>query len=123
MMSIMFSNNIDIVTEKVNNEKKMDWATIRENKKEIEVTIDKNNTGPFWEIKDYGIGINAEDQKKIFDKFFRVSSGLVHNTKGTGLGLSLVKQIMLAHNGDVSVKSSIGEGSVFRLQFNNDFVQ
>ena len=94
-----------------------------ENKKEIEVTIDKNNTGPFWEIKDYGIGINAEDQKKIFDKFFRVSSGLVHNTKGTGLGLSLVKQIMLAHNGDVSVKSSIGEGSVFRLQFNNDFVQ
>ncbi len=55
-------------------------------KKEFKIKIDQNKIGPFWEIKDFGIGISKEDQNKIFDKFYRVSSGLVHNTKGTGLG-------------------------------------
>lgn len=90
-------------------------------KKEFIVTIDSNDIGPFWEIKDFGIGISTEDQKKIFDKFYRVSSGLVDSTKGTGLGLSLVKQIMTVHNGDVFVESNIGNGSTFRLQFDKNF--
>ncbi|MCP5063283.1 MAG: HAMP domain-containing histidine kinase [Ignavibacteriae bacterium] len=90
-------------------------------KKKIEISIDKNSQGPFWEIKDFGIGISQEDQLKIFDKFYRVSSGLVHNTKGTGLGLSLVKEIMEAHNGEVTVISSTSFGSTFRLQFNKNF--
>jgi two-component system, OmpR family, phosphate regulon sensor histidine kinase PhoR len=90
-------------------------------KKEIIITIDSNNKGPYWEIKDFGIGINTQDQKKIFDKFYRVSSGLVDSTKGTGLGLSLVKQIMSAHDGYVSVESKIGNGSTFRLQFDKNF--
>jgi len=89
-------------------------------KKEIEINIDTNNKGPYWEINDFGIGISKEDQTKIFDKFYRVSSGLVHSTKGTGLGLSLVKQIMDAHKGEVIVKSSVGSGSTFRLQFNKN---
>jgi len=90
-------------------------------KKKIEISINKNSQGPYWELKDFGIGISQEDQLKIFDKFYRVSSGLVHNTKGTGLGLSLVKQIMDAHNGKVSVNSTSGFGSTFRLQFNKNF--
>lgn len=71
----------------------------------------------FVKIKDHGIGISAQDQKKIFDKFFRVSSGYVHNTKGTGLGLSLVKQIMDAHKGEITLHSSPGLGSSFILKF------
>ncbi|MCB9209470.1 MAG: HAMP domain-containing histidine kinase [Ignavibacteriales bacterium] len=90
-------------------------------KKEFAININENEIGPFWEIKDFGIGISASDQKKIFDKFYRVSSGLVNTKKGTGLGLSLVKQIMKEHSGNVIVESKIGEGSTFRLQFNNNF--
>jgi len=91
-----------------------------ENKK-FDINVDSNDSGPFWEIKDYGIGIGLEDQKKIFEKFYRVSSGLVHNTKGTGLGLSLVQQIMSAHQGEANVKSKLDDGSTFRLQFNKNF--
>ena len=91
-----------------------------ENKQFI-IKIDQNKIGPFWEIEDFGIGISKEDQIKIFDKFFRVSTGLVHNIKGTGLGLTLVKQIMESHNGKVIVNSTVGQGSSFRLQFNNNF--
>ena len=88
--------------------------------KHFEIKIGMSEIGPYWEIKDYGFGISNEDQKKIFDKFYRVSTGLVHKTKGTGLGLSLVKQIMEAHCGSVAVKSKLGNGSTFRLQFNSN---
>lgn len=81
----------------------------------IETGKDKNYI--FLEIVDQGIGISQEDQKKIFDKFYRVSSGLVHNTKGSGLGLTLIKYIMDKHNGSVSVISELGKGSRFRLIF------
>ncbi len=71
----------------------------------------------YLEIKDNGIGISKEDQKRIFEKFYRVSSGNVHNTKGSGLGLTLVKSIMEAHNGQVKVESKLGGGSKFTLLF------
>lgn len=83
----------------------------------IKMIIGNENNFVFIEILDKGIGITEEDQKKIFDKFYRVSSGLVHTTKGTGLGLSLVKQIMDAHKGKIILKSKIGEGSSFKLLF------
>lgn len=92
-------------------------------KKEFIIKIDQNKIGPFWEIKDYGIGIDKDEQNKVFEKFYRVSSGLVHTTKGTGLGLSLVKQIMEAHKGEISVTSKVGEGSTFRLQFTSNFIK
>jgi len=71
----------------------------------------------YFEVEDHGIGIGIDDQKKIFDKFYRVSTGLVHDVKGTGLGLSLIKYIMEMHNGRVSVESHLGKGSTFRLIF------
>ena len=53
--------------------------------------------------------------EKIFEKFYRVGSSLVHDTKGTGLGLSLVKHIVAAHDGRIEVDSKPGEGSSFRI--------
>jgi signal transduction histidine kinase len=67
------------------------------------------------EVSDSGIGIPRSEHQKIFEKFHRVGTALVHNTKGSGLGLSLVKHIVEAHRGQVTVESAPGEGSRFTL--------
>jgi len=67
-------------------------------------------------VKDNGVGISEEDQKKIFDKYFRVSSGDVHDVKGYGLGLNYVKRIVALHKGKIIVKSSVGNGSEFIIK-------
>ncbi|HEV7921100.1 MAG TPA: sensor histidine kinase, partial [Thermoanaerobaculia bacterium] len=67
------------------------------------------------EIRDHGIGIAPSEQKKIFDKFYRVGSGLVHDVKGSGLGLAIVSHIVKAHGGRVEVASAPGEGSAFTI--------
>jgi signal transduction histidine kinase len=67
------------------------------------------------EVADSGIGIPRSEQKRIFEKFYRVSNGLVHDTKGSGLGLSIVKHIIEAHGGEISVDSITGKGSRFIL--------
>lgn len=68
-------------------------------------------------VTDNGIGIQELYQKHIFDKFFRVPSGNLHNVKGYGLGLYYIKDMMEKHHGTVRVKSSLGEGSTFTLCF------
>jgi signal transduction histidine kinase len=66
-------------------------------------------------ITDNGIGISKTDQKHIFDKFYRASSGNIHKYKGLGLGLYYVKTIASAHGGDVTVDSKPGKGSIFTV--------
>ena len=67
------------------------------------------------EIADRGIGIPRSEQTKVFEKFYRVGNGLVHDVKGSGLGLSLVKHIIESHKGTISVDSDIGKGSRFTI--------
>lgn len=66
-------------------------------------------------VKDNGVGMSKDEQLRIFDKFYRVPRGDIHNVKGFGLGLSYVKAIVLAHGGKIEVKSQRGQGSEFRV--------
>jgi two-component system, OmpR family, phosphate regulon sensor histidine kinase PhoR len=84
-------------------------------KKRIEITMGKENGLGWLSVKDYGVGISAHDQKHIFGKFYRVSSGDLAKSRGTGLGLSLVKQLLEQQNGKISVSSELGKGSVFTV--------
>jgi signal transduction histidine kinase len=66
-------------------------------------------------VTDRGIGVAKADQKRIFEKFYRAETTLVHETKGSGLGLALVQHIMEAHGGSVELESTPGKGSTFTL--------
>ncbi|MBP1225509.1 sensor histidine kinase [Flavobacterium sp. 1355] len=68
-------------------------------------------------IEDNGIGISKNKQSLLFEKFYRVEQGNLHNTKGLGLGLYYVNQIIKAHQGSVAVMSDLGKGAVFTFMF------
>lgn len=82
----------------------------------ISITTKNERNYLVIEIKDNGIGIRKEDLKMIFDKFYRVSTGNIHDIKGFGLGLFYVKLIINEHNGSIDVKSKLGEGSAFTIK-------
>ena len=83
----------------------------------ISVTTASKPKGVEVTVTDNGMGINKESQKQIFDKFYRVHTGNVHDIKGFGLGLAYVKALVTAHNGTINLKSDIGKGSSFTLFF------
>lgn len=67
-------------------------------------------------IQDNGIGIAPEHQKKIFERFYRVTDGELHISKGFGLGLNFVKKVVDAHHGKIEVDSELGSGSIFTIK-------
>jgi signal transduction histidine kinase len=84
--------------------------------KQISIATERRGADLSIEIADRGIGIPRADQTKIFEKFYRVGNGLVHDVKGSGLGLSLVKHIIEAHHGTIRVESEVGKGSRFTIR-------
>ncbi len=72
-------------------------------------------------IKDHGMGMSKEAQRNIFQKFYRVASGNVHNIKGFGLGLAYVKEIITLHHGSIEVESELKKGTNFIVKFPLDY--
>jgi two-component system, OmpR family, phosphate regulon sensor histidine kinase PhoR len=87
------------------------------NVKQISIRLWRDTNWVVLSVRDQGIGIAANEQEKIFEKFYRSGDSLLHNTKGSGLGLALVRHIMAVHRGHIRVQSRVGEGSVFELWF------
>ncbi|HWF92623.1 MAG TPA: HAMP domain-containing sensor histidine kinase [Terriglobales bacterium] len=83
--------------------------------KYIGVNLTRRNGSVQLQVVDHGMGIPREEQSKIFEKFYRVGDPMVNNTRGSGLGLSLVRHIVQAHGGTVTVESAPGEGSKFTI--------
>jgi two-component system phosphate regulon sensor histidine kinase PhoR len=81
----------------------------------IEVVTSSRGGEFVLSVTDDGIGIRKEDLRHIFERFYRVHTGNVHDVKGFGLGLHYVKQIVEAHGGGVSARSDFGKGSTFIL--------
>lgn len=82
---------------------------------DIILSTESNERGIMIRVADHGIGISKEHLELIFEKFYRVPNGNVHNVKGFGLGLSYVKEIVDKHLGQVEVSSKPGKGSVFSI--------
>ena len=83
--------------------------------KYLAVSLYPENGSVKLDVVDHGIGIPRAEQHKIFDKFYRVCDPMCHDNKGSGLGLALVRHIVKAHGGEVSVESSPGKGSKFTI--------
>jgi two-component system phosphate regulon sensor histidine kinase PhoR len=87
-------------------------------REKLEVKVQTRNERGFLlvEIEDNGIGISKLEQKKVFDKFYRVPTGNIHNVKGFGLGLSYVKRIIDLLGGEIEIESTINTGTTIRLK-------
>lgn len=96
----LLDNAYKYAKEKVPLELNIQTRNIQNNKLEIRIT-------------DNGIGIKHDDLKKIFEKFYRVPTGNLHNVKGFGLGLSYVMKIVKDHGGEIKAESEFGQGTTF----------
>ncbi|WP_229599052.1 sensor histidine kinase KdpD [Runella sp. CRIBMP] len=83
---------------------------------QIMVSTESDAENVYIRVTDHGLGMNKEQQTKIFEPFYRVPTGNVHDVKGFGLGLSYVKKMIEAHGGRIDVKSKPSEGSTFTIQ-------
>jgi signal transduction histidine kinase len=83
--------------------------------KSIRVKVARDDGHVVISVADKGMGISRHEQKKIFDRFHRVHTGLVHDVKGSGLGLAIVHHVVDAHGGKITVESEVGQGSTFSI--------
>ena len=81
----------------------------------VKISTRKDGNKAVITVEDDGIGIAEEDQKNIFDRFFRVDKSRSRAQGGSGLGLAIVKEIIESHNGSIDVKSEPGKGSIFTI--------
>lgn len=83
----------------------------------LTITLTETSEEVIVSVQDHGIGIPTEYKKKIFEKFFRIPTGDIHNIKGYGLGLSYVAGVVKAHGGSIDVQSESGKGSTFIIHW------
>ncbi len=81
----------------------------------VEVKLYQQGQKVVISVRDQGIGIRKEDQDKIFSRFYRAGEELTQTVKGSGIGLTIVKQIVETHQGEITVESSPGKGSIFNI--------
>jgi signal transduction histidine kinase len=84
--------------------------------REIAIELGREPDAVTLAVSDRGPGIAPDQQARVFEKFYRVSDGLVHDAKGSGLGLAIVKHVVEAHGGTVELESAPGAGSTFRIR-------
>ena len=102
---------VNVVTNLLDNAVKYSGGT-------PDITVHMRNSAKQFKlnVKDKGIGISKDNQKKVFDRFYRVSTGNVHDVKGFGLGLSYVKLIIEQHGGSISLSSELNKGTQFNIE-------
>lgn len=105
----------NIISNLVNNS-----AKYSEEVADISIKIVNSANGVEVSVTDKGIGISRSNQQKIFETFYRVPTGNIHDAKGNGIGLSYVKKIVEAHSGWVKINSKLGEGSTFTIFLPNE---
>lgn len=111
--SIIFADEMHLT----NTIKNLVDNALKYNDKKPIITIRTYNydQGVVISVKDNGIGLSKDNQRRIFEKFYRVQGGNIHDTKGFGLGLNYVKSIVDAHHGTISVESKLKEGTTITL--------
>jgi len=83
---------------------------------EVNLILDASDRHAIIEIKDTGIGMLPQDLNRIFDRFYRINSDRSRHTGGSGLGLAIALAIAKTHQGNIQVKSELGQGSLFTVR-------
>ncbi|MCD7032804.1 cell wall metabolism sensor histidine kinase WalK [Metabacillus sp. GX 13764] len=86
----------------------------------VSVTLENIQKHAVVTVSDTGIGMNKEEIPRIFERFYRVDKARSRNSGGTGLGLAIVKHLVEAHKGHIAVKSDVGKGTTFTVEFNKE---
>tara|TARA_R110002096_G_C14623260_1_gene724251 strand:- start:1195 stop:2478 length:1284 start_codon:yes stop_codon:yes gene_type:complete len=87
------------------------------NKALIEISTENHKSGVYLRVRDNGIGMSREEQRHVFEKFYRVPTGDQHDVKGFGIGLNYVLKMVKQHHGKIQLKSQLKSGSTFRIYF------
>ncbi len=81
----------------------------------IRIRTENSGQGITLIVEDNGVGINKHEQKKIFDKLYRIPTGNIHDVRGFGLGLSYVKAILDEHKGKINIESEMNKRTIFTI--------